>query len=96
MPARDPGPSVKDKKLYEDLRDEGDALGHCVGGYASAVEAGRCLILSVRSRHGRSTVEMSPDGSRVYQHRGPRNTEPHRRHDQLIRAMTARIQRAAS
>jgi len=25
MPGRDPGPSVKDKKLYEDLRDEGNS-----------------------------------------------------------------------
>ncbi|MBT0994977.1 Rho termination factor N-terminal domain-containing protein [Cellulomonas sp. DKR-3] len=25
MPARDPGPSVKDKKLYEDLREQGNS-----------------------------------------------------------------------
>jgi hypothetical protein len=25
MPGRSPGPSVKDKKLYEDLRDEGNS-----------------------------------------------------------------------
>lgn len=25
MPARDPGPSVKDKELYEELRDEGNS-----------------------------------------------------------------------
>lgn len=25
MPGRDPGPSVKDKKLYETLRDEGNS-----------------------------------------------------------------------
>jgi hypothetical protein len=25
MPRRDPGPSVKDKRLYERLRDEGDS-----------------------------------------------------------------------
>ena len=25
MPARDPGPSVKDKHLYEELRDEGNS-----------------------------------------------------------------------
>lgn len=25
MPARDPGPSVKDKKLYEELRDQGNS-----------------------------------------------------------------------
>lgn len=79
-----------------ELLAEGNALGHCVGGYASAVEAGRCLILSVRSRHGRSTVEVSPDGARIYQHRGPQNGEPPRRHQQLISAMTARIQRTAS
>jgi hypothetical protein len=27
MPKRDPGPSVKDKKLYEKLRDEGNSKG---------------------------------------------------------------------
>ncbi|GAA4689771.1 Rho termination factor, N-terminal domain [Promicromonospora umidemergens] len=27
MPKRDPGPSVKDKELYEELRDEGNSKG---------------------------------------------------------------------
>jgi Rho termination factor, N-terminal domain len=27
MPRRDPGPSVKDKKVYEALRDEGNSKG---------------------------------------------------------------------
>ena len=27
MPKRDPGPSIKDKELYEELRDEGNSKG---------------------------------------------------------------------
>lgn len=88
--------SVRLLQSTTELLAEGTALGHCVGGYSSAVASGRCLILSVRSRHGRSTVEMSPDGARIYQHRGQRNGEPPRRHHQLISAMVARIQRTAS
>lgn len=44
MPARDPGPSVKDKKLYEDLRDDG----------ASKEKAAR--IANAAAKSGRSAV----------------------------------------
>lgn len=76
-----------------DLIAEGDAMRHCVAGYTAAVEDGRCAILAVRSRHGRSTVEVSPDGARIIQHRGPGNGDPPRRHRQLIAAFTARLSR---
>ena len=88
--------SVSLLRSTAELVAEGDALQHCVGGYSAAVESGRCLILSVRSRHGRSTVELSPDGRRIYQHRAERNCEPHRRHAQIIRALTARNARKSA
>jgi len=56
---------------------EGRELKHCVGGYAPAVQGGRCFIAAITVRDGegkvhRSTVELSPEGS-VLQHRGESN-----------------------
>ena len=64
---------------------EGRDLKHCVGGYVDAVERGRSIILSISSRHGRSTVECN-DNMVVMQHRGESNGVPPSRHDQLLRA----------
>lgn len=58
------------------LAREGQDMGHCVAGYASAVERGQSVILALDVRGHRSTVELSPAGD-VYQHRGPRNEVPH-------------------
>lgn len=77
------------------LQREGDDMRHCVAGYTDAVQSGRCAIVAVRSRHGRSTVELSPDGRRVMQHRGPGNGDPPRRHRQLLAAWVARQDRRA-
>ena len=67
------------------LANEGRDLKHCVGGYISAVETGKSIILSISSRHGRSTVECN-DRMVIMQHRGVSNGVPPSRHDQLLRA----------
>jgi hypothetical protein len=54
---------------------EGRDMGHCIGGYASAVESGQSVILSVNVFGFRSTVELSPEG-RVRQHYGSHNASP--------------------
>ena len=48
--------------LAGQLAQEGNALGHCVGGYADEVAAGQSRILSLRDHLGRSyaTVEIQP------------------------------------
>jgi len=48
--------------LAGQLAQEGNALGHCVGGYANEVAAGQSRILSLRDHLGRSyaTVEIQP------------------------------------
>ena len=43
-----------------ELAREGKEMDHCVGGYAGAVERGQCHILAIKTRQGRSTVELSP------------------------------------
>jgi hypothetical protein len=45
------------------LTEEGNALGHCVGGYCEGVAAGESRIFSLRDEKGRShvTVEVKPD-----------------------------------
>lgn len=55
---------------------EGSALGHCVGGYSSAVERGQSAILSQQIGLLRSTVEIDPRSGRVLQHYGPNNSQP--------------------
>ena len=64
---------------------EGSEMIHCVGTYVAAVEGKRCVILAISSRHGRSTVEVTPEG-RLLQHRSVRNAEPPVRHEQWLRA----------
>lgn len=50
----------------EALRAEGDAMGHCVGGYCDSVKDGSARILSLRDAKGRPhvTVEVDPAGVR--------------------------------
>lgn len=50
------------KPLKEALRAEGDAMGHCVGGYCDDVASGRSRIFSLRDAKGNPhvTVEASP------------------------------------
>jgi hypothetical protein len=72
------------------LANEGRDLKHCVGGYMEAVRSGRCIILAINSRHGRSTVECN-DNMVVMQHRGESNGVPPSRHDQLLRAFFNRM-----
>lgn len=38
---------------------EGDEMGHCVGSYVGAASGGRSLLISQKSKEGRSTVEVS-------------------------------------
>lgn len=45
----------------EDIVDEGDALDHCVGRYVGGASAGRSMLVSQISDHGRSTVEVYLD-----------------------------------
>ena len=49
------------------LKNEGDVMGHCVGGYCEAVHAGESKIYSLRDAKGMShvTVEVEPAGRRM-------------------------------
>jgi hypothetical protein len=58
-----------------DLVREGADMHHCVGGYAHAVSTGQSVILSIRCRAHRSTVEVSRDGC-IRQHKGAGNVPP--------------------
>jgi hypothetical protein len=50
----------------DEARDEGDQMGHCVGGYADDIANGSCQIFSLRDPRNRphSTAEVQPDGGR--------------------------------
>jgi len=49
------------------LRNEGDIMGHCVGGYCEYVHSGESKIYSLRDKQGMShvTVEVEPEGAQV-------------------------------
>jgi len=51
------------------LKDEGDQMGHCVGGYCDYVENGDSKIYSLRDSKGKShvTIEVEPPKPGIYQ-----------------------------
>lgn len=58
------------------LAREGREQDHCVGGYVEAVREGRSVILALKLDGERSTAEVSPDATTVFQHRGMNNATP--------------------
>jgi hypothetical protein len=60
MPRRDPGPSVKDKKLYERLRDEGDSKEKAARIANAAAKSSRSAVGRKGGRAG-DYEEMSRD-----------------------------------
>lgn len=63
MPARDPGPSVKDKKLYEDLRDDGASKEKAARIANAAAKSGRSAV-GRRGGHSPSYDEWTVDDLR--------------------------------
>lgn len=83
------GNTPQEAHLAGQLAQEGNALGHCVGGYVDGVLNGESRILTLRDQHGRSyaTVELVPgrimEGAkqigteeRIVQIKGPGNGAP--------------------
>jgi hypothetical protein len=52
-----------EKRTQEVLKQEGDAMGHCIGNYCSDVMAGKSQNFSLRDASGEQhvTVEVKPD-----------------------------------
>ena len=81
------GWTVQDMRTKEQLKAEGDAMGHCVGvaGYWERVRRREIFILSIRDPDGRPHVtlevhprfggrlDLVPDGGTVVQAKGPGN-----------------------
>lgn len=57
----------KRKQLESWLKQEGDTMGHCVGGYCDDVTSGRSRILSLRDKEGKSraTIEINPKSNYI-------------------------------
>ena len=85
------GETLEQAHLAGQLAQEGNSLGHCVGGYVENVLGGYSRIVSLRDQHGRSyaTVELQsgknsvlrPDqehlrGDSIMQIKGPGNGAP--------------------
>lgn len=63
MPERDPGPSIKDKELYEKLRDEGESKEKSARIANSAAGSSRSTV-GERGGSSRSYDEWSVDDLR--------------------------------
>jgi len=79
------GWTVRQLNTRAEMKDEGDMMGHCVGGYGNEAENGSSVFLSLRDRknHPHATLQMTPDGfacdscGQEYQHSYRyRNGEP--------------------
>lgn len=77
------------------LSREGREMEHCVGGYASMVEDGRCVIVALDVRGHRATAELSTHGA-VVQLKGPRNQEPHELCRRAAAVISRRLARGSS
>jgi hypothetical protein len=60
MPQRDPGPSVKDKELYERLRDEGDSKEKAARIANAAANEGRSAV-GERGGHAENYEDRTVD-----------------------------------
>lgn len=62
------GVTPEEAYLAGQLAKEGNALGHCVGGYVDQVLSGESRIISLRDQNGRSyaTVELKQAGQSPY------------------------------
>ncbi len=88
---------VKELTTARALRVEGGQMGHCVGGYSSAVATERSRILSIRRGSDAtrwSTVELNVDRKgdatvSVRQHYGKRNQDPHSENKALLKEYLA-------
>lgn len=67
------------KQLESWLKQEGDTMGHCVGGYCADVERGDTRILSLRDKEGKSvaTVELTKRNMAHNQNEASFNDEFH-------------------
>jgi hypothetical protein len=74
------------KVPVEDLKTEGDLMGHCVGGYTKYVREGECTIYSLRDKSNKPhvTIEIDKRGV-VVQIQGKENSEPvSKYHDMIV------------
>jgi len=69
------GFSVNELISGYELKTEGEVMNHCVGGYASFVQSGECMIFKISGNSLRATIELRKNGDSyiVNQCRGKSN-----------------------
>jgi hypothetical protein len=70
-------PYAKLLRTPRELSDEGRKMAHCVGLYVHKVASKSSIVVSLRSKECRSTVELNPQTLEVRQHVGEGNRPPH-------------------
>ena len=70
-----------------ELVAEGNALGHCVGGYVEYVRRRESAIVALAFGGERSTAELSWEEGTVKQHKGRNNSVPSERHERALRVL---------
>jgi hypothetical protein len=94
--SKDEDPTIiyrcKDKKHFFklltpfDLKDEGDMMGNCIGGYGEKVKNGKSIIISLRDEKNMPHVDIEIDArtGESLQVRGKQNEDPIKKYKSLI------------
>ena len=64
-------PTPEETHLAGQLAQEGNSLGHCVGGYVEEVLSGQSRIVSLRDQHGRSYATVELQSAPAVMEKGP-------------------------
>jgi len=75
--------SIEEIRTPLELLDEGETMGHCVGGYVNRVLGGECSIWSF-SRRGKKVLTIQTDGVSVNEALGYRNRDPDQTESTII------------
>lgn len=65
-------PHIKFLNSVQEVYNEGELMGHCIGGYAKDAVNGLCYLFHVDYKDCMATIEVSPQGD-VTQAHGPHN-----------------------
>lgn len=73
------------KVLPENLGKEGEAMGHCVGGYCERVESGKEVIYSLRDPNGQPHATISVRNNKIDEIKGKQNDPPIEKYRKYIK-----------
>ena len=90
--SRHDGVEIRALRDWNGIEREGEEMDHCVGTFVDAAYVGRSMIVSLSSKEGRTTAEISVESSAdfgdaavIVQHKGVDNVDPFASHERALR-----------